>query len=117
MPPDNELASPASHDRNVYGKNEEADRDHPKADNRQEADKTKGHKQNADADANRLRLRQMKVALGKPDLGTSHAVAGWGLDLWRGLPHIGMHRAGRKLGGMPRRRGAEEPLKARWLLL
>ena len=63
MPPHGELAAPAPHDGEIDREHEKPKRDHPKAEHGQEADETANHEQNAEPDADRLRLRQVPVAL------------------------------------------------------
>jgi len=69
MPPDGELTTPAPHDRNIHREHEQPERDHPEADDGKEADEAEGDQQNAEADADRLRLRQMEMTIGEADLG------------------------------------------------
>ena len=109
VPPHDELAAPAPHDGNIDRQNEKPDRNHPEADDREEAYESERHKQDTDADANRLRLRQVEMSIGKRDFGAAH-VREFGLVLWQGPPQIGMEGSGRKLGRLSRV-GKAGPLK------
>jgi hypothetical protein len=89
MPPQRKLAAPAADDGNIHGEDEEAEGDHPKPDHGEKADETAGNKQDADAKADRLRLRQVELAIGEADLLLGHG------DLSAGRHHIGMAADGR----------------------
>ena len=69
MPPHGKLAAPAPHDGNIHREHEQPERDHPEADDGKEADEAEGDEQDAEADADRLRLRQMEMTIGETDLG------------------------------------------------
>ena len=83
MPPHGELAAPAAHDGEIDREHEKPKRDHPKAEHGEEADETANHEQNAEPDADRLRLRQVPVALKMRTLG---AIGFW--PWWRVRPDI-----------------------------
>ena len=68
VPPNCELATPAPHDGKVDRQHEQPERDHPEPEHGQETDKTADDEENADADADGFRLRQMKVAIEDADL-------------------------------------------------
>src|SRR6476620_10877688 len=69
MPPHRKLAPPATHDGNVDREHEQAEGDHPESQDRKEAQEAARHEQNAEADADRLRLRQVEIAVGEANLG------------------------------------------------
>ena len=69
MPPHGELAAPAPHDGNVHREHEQSEWDHPESDDGKETDEAASHKQNAEADTDRLRLGQVKMTVGEADLG------------------------------------------------
>ena len=75
MPPHGELTAPAPHDGEIDREHEKPKRDHPKAEHGEEADETANHEQNAEPDADRLRLRQVPVALKMRTLGAIGCLA------------------------------------------
>ena len=79
MPPDGELTAPAAHDGQIDREYEKPKRDHPKAEHGEEADETANHEQNAEPDADRLRLRQVPVTVEEADFGGHLGVSPW----WR----------------------------------
>jgi hypothetical protein len=89
MPPQRKLAAPAADDGNIHGEDEEPEGDHPKPDHGEKADETAGNKQDADAKADWLRLRQVELAIGEADLLLGHG------DLSASRHHIGMAADGR----------------------
>lgn len=54
MPPDRKLAAPSPHDGNINREHEQAERDHPEANHRQEADQPSRHEQEAKTNAQPL---------------------------------------------------------------
>src|SRR5262245_65159439 len=84
VPPDGELAAPAPHDGKVDRQHEQPERDHPEAEHGQEPDKTADDEENADADADRFRLRQMPLAIEDANL-VGHGFRATGLT----KPEIG----------------------------
>jgi len=74
MPPHGELTPPAPYDGDVDREHEKSERDHPESEHGQKAEQAAGHEHDTEADADRLRLRQMPVAVEKADL-VSHARA------------------------------------------
>jgi hypothetical protein len=69
MPPHSELTTPAADDGNVDREHEKPERDHPEAEHRQEPKQTQGDEQDAEPDADRLRFRQMPMAVEDADSG------------------------------------------------
>ena len=93
MPPHRKLAPPATHDGNVDREHEQAEGDHPEAQDRKEAQEAAGHEQDAEADADRLRLRQVEIAVGEANLGGHDRSFG---------------------GSSPHRHGSDAPQSALW---
>jgi hypothetical protein len=67
MPPQGELAAPAPHDGDIDREHEKPERDHPEAEHRQEAEQPARDEQDAEPDADRLRLRQVPMAVEEAD--------------------------------------------------
>jgi hypothetical protein len=67
MPPHGHLAAPAPDDGDVDRQHEQPERDHPEAEHGQEAEQTAGDEKDTETDADRLRFRQMPMAVQKPD--------------------------------------------------
>ena len=63
MPPHGELAPPAAHRWQVHRQDQKAEWKHPKAQHRQETQQPASDEEHPGANAERLRARQMKVAV------------------------------------------------------
>ena len=81
MPPHGELAAPAPHYRQIDRQHEKPERDHPEAEHGQEAEQAAGDEQNAEPDADRLRLRQVPVAIEQADfVGHPRRLGSWRVE-------------------------------------
>jgi hypothetical protein len=72
MPPHRHLPPPASHDGNVDREHEKAERQHPEAEHRQEAEQAAGHEHDTEADADRSRFWQTPMAVEQADFMGHH---------------------------------------------
>jgi len=101
VPPDGKSAPRTADGRKIDREDEQAKRDHPKSQDRQEAEEPTSHQQNAEADPRRPRLGQMKMMVGKADfVGHASLHIIWSVVL--STPDIDIAGQGRN-GRVPRR--------------